>query len=587
MLLKFWKKIRIKKIRTRFLLAMVLLVTVSIPALGYASYEISAAIIENNHAASYLSSLETSNEVVENILENIVNSTRTFLYDQEFLQTAASLPGENDTPLERLNRDNLIRQDIERFTFYIGEISWACFYDRNGTQYSHGTRKNMLNVALGSTYDRVRLTDWFRQIEQAKGREVFFSYDVLDSANPDGLFTCGKVINRTDTYEPLGVLLVFIKKDIFKPAFPSRTGSLEDCYLIADMESGKVRNLVYGTNPGFDVAVEEGIVEPGYFSEQNGFLTTSFVNQKTGWQMIHAVRMEDLLRDTGQIKRYTVLVTAAMLALAIILFFLLSRSIEKPLSRLERVIGEVGRGRREFDERFDSDEIGVIGNHFLDMIAENYSLHEKMAQLRLKQKEAELSRLQAEINPHFLYNTLDSIYWMAAVKGVPEIGAMAVALSKVFRISLNSGGEETTVRREMEQVENYMVIQGMRFQNRLKYSIRADESVLDCTIIKIILQPFVENAVLHGLEPKPGGGNLVVRAIDQGDFVCFIVEDDGVGMELAGSPPAGYGIQNVLDRVELYYGGRGRVEFESHPGKGTRVTVRIPKQRAEKEGTSC
>lgn len=571
-----------KKIKNQFLAAMMFLILISVPALGIMSYRISASIIERNHTRSYQSSLQTSGRILEATLDSIVSASRTFLYDQEFLLAAQNTSFAHDPDGKRA-RDALLQEKMRYYTFYLNDILWAGFYDQNGTLYSGGSRVNSLGAMLNSSFGQVSKTDWYRQIIEAQGKEVFFSYDVLDPTNANEVFTCGKLVRVPGSLEELGVLITCVRTRIFRSAFPSAGTDAADataagCYMILDAGSSREQNLLYCNNPSFHEALAKKQVPPGLFDEESGFFTTRFQNGATGWQLVHTVRLDDLLRDTGTIKRYTAFTAVMTAAVAILLFLLLSNSINRPLHKLERVIEEVGDGKRVFDEQFSDDEIGTIGNKFLEMIGENYRLNESVAQLRLRQKEAQLKCLQAEINPHFLYNTLDSIYWMANLQKVPEIGQMAISLSKVFKISLNSGGETTTVRREIEQVENYLIIQSLRYKDKLEYHIEAEEDILECEIIKIILQPFVENAVLHGLEPKEGKGALRLRGKREGEDIFFTVEDDGVGMADTAQVHAGYGVQNVVERVGLYYGERGRITFQSRPGQGTRVTIRLPAQ---------
>ena len=212
----------------------------------------------------------------------------------------------------------------------------------------------------------------------------------------------------------------------------------------------------------------------------------------------------------------------------------------------------------------------------------------------MQKRKAELKALQAQINPHFLYNTLNAITWQAADQGVPEISILSNSLGKFFRISLSRGKEVITVGEELEHVENYLRIQGIRYKDKMQYELQAAEDSRDLFIIKLVMQPLVENSIYHGIKLKKDMGHIRVstkRCVrDDGiQTLCLIVEDDGEGIEeerlkeiqegLARgriSEASGYGIYNVNERIKLYYGDAYGLSIESEYKKGTRATIQIP-----------
>lgn len=240
------------------------------------------------------------------------------------------------------------------------------------------------------------------------------------------------------------------------------------------------------------------------------------------------------------------------------------------------------------------DEIGELGRGYNAMIMHIKDLIERVYKLHISEKEAELKALQAQINPHFLYNTLDTIFWKANKKQVPEISEMVYALSKIFRLSLNRGEDITTVAQEKELIHNYLVLQQIRFKEKLSYQINFDPRIMSLSIPKLILQPFVENAIIHGIEGQESGGRITINGRLENDRMVFKISDDGVGMpeekitqvlinrdHKQNIPSAtvvsgGYAIGNVLERLELYYHSDYDLQFDSRPGCGTTVTIKIP-----------
>jgi two-component system sensor histidine kinase YesM len=208
-------------------------------------------------------------------------------------------------------------------------------------------------------------------------------------------------------------------------------------------------------------------------------------------------------------------------------------------------------------------------------------------------KKAELKALQAQINPHFLYNTLDTIVWMAEAKQNKQVIEIVHSLSSFFRIALSKGMDWIPIRQEIEHVRSYLQIQKIRYRDILDYRIEVDEDILDGTILKLTLQPLAENALYHGIKNKRNGGTIVVRAKRAGaEHAILEVEDDGVGFtpyklgkirstlnesfDQSATGDGGFGLENVNKRVKLYYGEEFSLSIYSQYQTGTKVTIKIP-----------
>jgi two-component system sensor histidine kinase YesM len=209
-------------------------------------------------------------------------------------------------------------------------------------------------------------------------------------------------------------------------------------------------------------------------------------------------------------------------------------------------------------------------------------------------KKAELRTLQAQINPHFLYNTLDTIVWMAESNKSDQVIEIVRALSSFFRIALSRGKDWISLQQELEHVKSYLAIQKMRYRDILDYEFDVDDDLLDSTILKLTLQPLVENALYHGIKTKRGGGEIIV-SVQRGEpnSVVIVVRDDGVGFtpyklariretlsgessEITMKKEGGFGLENVNKRIKLYYGQQYGLSIQSHYRAGTQVTVTIP-----------
>jgi two-component system sensor histidine kinase YesM len=223
------------------------------------------------------------------------------------------------------------------------------------------------------------------------------------------------------------------------------------------------------------------------------------------------------------------------------------------------------------------------------MIGEIQKLIDMVYREQQSKREAELKTLQEQIKPHFLYNTLDTIQWMAQDHGADDIVRIVGALTNLFRIALSKGKEMIRVSDEVEHVRSYLIIQKARYEDKFDFSIDVDEEVLPFKVLKLTLQPLVENAIYHGIKERRGNGNIRVTASRRDGMLVMRVTDDGVGMSavkleyvraLLLTPPSsekdGYGISNVNERIQLSFGRKFGLRFESSPGSGTTVEILHP-----------
>jgi len=294
---------------------------------------------------------------------------------------------------------------------------------------------------------------------------------------------------------------------------------------------------------------------------------------------------------------YLVLLITAI-GFAIISAWAISRSIYRPIQRLHDVTTTITKNDLQaLVTRDNVDEITELGMSFNIMIGRIRELLDAKMKEQEDLKKAELRALQAQINPHFLYNTLDTIIWMAEAQKTDQVVEIVSALSSFFRLSLSKGKDWITIGEELERTRSYLTIQKMRYRDILDFRIEADADVLDNTILKLILQPLVENALYHGIKNKRGGGVIVVRARQKNENeVLLEVEDNGIGLsperlaqllaELNDESgemklESGFAMGNVNKRIRLYYGRPYGLSLRSEYNTGTCATLVIPAIRDE------
>ncbi|NBD27117.1 sensor histidine kinase [Paenibacillus glycinis] len=455
-------------------------------------------------------------------------------------------------------------------------------------------------------------SDTYRKIDAQQGKPYWFRSDdePLIQNNKYPKIAMGRMVRDLNDYHNIGLLIMFVNEKYIRNLYADNLQTNGGSIAIVDgggtviSHGGPDFYPVEGRSARF--VADSARHREGTLVEKVGgqsmLIAYSSLNE-VGWKIYYAVPMVSLTKELNAIKKFTFYIVAGCLVVLLPVMLLLSSLLTLPIKRLLRSMRRFQDGH--FDERVkiaNNDEIGQLAVGYNTMVASIKDLVNKMYVLQIREREAELSALQAQINPHFLYNTLDLIFWKAQASGDKEIATMIYSLSRFFRISLNRGEGMTVAAREKELIEHYLLLHQKRHKHKLSYDIRFEEDVLPCIIPKLILQPLVENALLHGLEKKKNGGHIVVTAARDGDELRFVVEDDGVGMDEEQlrallSPPAerpaaaampelpgGYAVHNVAERLKLIYGDRYSVAFSSTPGQGTRAEIIVPAEAPATKG---
>ena len=289
-----------------------------------------------------------------------------------------------------------------------------------------------------------------------------------------------------------------------------------------------------------------------------------------------------------------VLISLTIIALVTVILFstLYSHKVSKPLIRfsmeLENTdINSIKPYYSSTVEYVGHDEIGQLEHSYHQMIDRIHSLMEENIEKMNEARVLELESLQMQINPHFLYNTLDTISWLAKINNQAEIDSLVMSLAKFFRLTLHSGDKIIKVKEELEITQHYLEIQKMRFPNRFNYSFETDDTIADNNTLKLILQPVVENSVKYAFDPQKGDIQLIIRSRKENNSLIYEVIDNGVGFvvnddifkkkkEFSKTKSTGFGLYNVQERIHLEYGEKYGMKIESEVGKGTKTTIVLP-----------
>lgn len=407
----------------------------------------------------------------------------------------------------------------------------------------------------------------------------------------DDVFSLAKAVQDPETGEVLGVILLDIRHDIIQSSINGVTIGEKGFVFVMDQEDNivytPVNGIVYRVNPKWVKAMEPMSVQ----IQGGSYQIRSELSPYTGWRTVGVFSMDEVMSSVNTIVYILFTCVIISLVLVVIVSFKFSRTLTNPIFKLKRLMKQAESG--DLTVRFNfqhNDEIGELGQSFNHMIARIDQLIQMVYVEQENKRTAEMKSLQEQIKPHFLYNTLDTISWMARDYDAEDIVRLVDALTNMFRIGLSHGKDIITVKEEITHVSNYLYIQKIRYKDKLNYVIHVDESLYAIEVPKLILQPLVENAIYHGVKAKRGGGTITITGVPEGENLVFTVQDNGAGMpqekveELNRrmsersvlDEQKSFGLFYIRERIQLCYGTGYGVHVESALGEGTRVTITLP-----------
>ncbi len=312
----------------------------------------------------------------------------------------------------------------------------------------------------------------------------------------------------------------------------------------------------------------------------------------TGWKLLSVTPEKGLPLNNLKMRLFAVFVVAAFLLALVLINTVISSRITIPIQELEKSVNAIEAGDLDTNVyKGGPYEICHLSRSIEDMARRIKTLMEDIVAEQESKRKSEFDTLQSQINPHFLYNTLDIIVWMIENEQKQEAVKVVTALARFFRISLSKGKSVITVRDELEHVRNYLMIQQMRFKSKFIYTIDADAQVMDLACLKLMLQPLVENAIYHGMEFMDGDGEICVQVYQKGEELWFEIRDNGLGMtkqqvetllgeqtHVSSRRGSGIGVKNVNERIRLYFGEMYGLSIQSEPDEGTTILIRLPAQ---------
>lgn len=480
-----------------------------------------------------------------------------------------------------------------------GYIKTLSIYPENGVM---PYLRCMDASSYSSDLEEVRSTGVYQQTKKllGKGLWVFAPHgngEIYQGSRLDKLVLCRAIYNTSKT-QMLGYSTIGISLETIENLCENALQEDNEGILIYEKNGGKL--LMCGSMEE-DVCeyIEQTMRQPDNEEKVSYKKWEVYSGRITDdqWFFFKVVARKGFFDILSEILYILILLIIGISLGILPLMLLTSNVISKPLDQVCVAMGKFRKG--DFEQQVEittNDEIGEVASCFNQMVKDIRELINKNYVMVLRERESELAVLQAQINPHFLYNALDSIYWQAEGEGDEKTAESVYELAQLFRLVLGQGKSMVTVEMELQLLERYLEIQKLRFHEQMNYHFDMDPSVANRKIPKLILQPFVENAVVHGMNDVVQDFQICVSVRSEGSYIVCLIRDNGIGMDevslrriweedsdkvYSGQRIGRYAIRNVRERLMLRYGENFELKIESHIGMGTLVTVRLPSEQEE------
>ncbi|SFJ42539.1 Histidine kinase-, DNA gyrase B-, and HSP90-like ATPase [Paenibacillus sp. UNC496MF] len=568
-----------------YVVSMLVIITV----MGYLSYDKSADIIESKVGGMALQNVQQMSKRIDAILKGYAERSMLVLGSRDVQRQLARRFG---SELDRIETNNANAAFLANLINARNDIVNIYLLGERGVSFRYSPRDSLpVYNPYASDFSN---TSWYQRIREADGGLVYFGIgqSMIREEDATPVFSFGRAERDVDNGEIVGVLLYEMDAKEITSLLSEIDYDGSGINILIDKDGG-----IVGDKDGILNAIQFDM--PANRSHQGMFSRTVSGEKKlfvydrldaADWTLVGMMRGTDLDKEARNIRWYMVTLGVFCLSIGILLAVLIASSVHRPLHRMIRAMRKAKNG--DFDARIEGkreDEFGYLFLHFNDMVARIKALINELYVQKLLEQELQLKMLGSQINAHFLYNTLDSVHWIARIHKVDDISTMVFGLSKYLRLSLSEGMDEVHIGQIVQLIDSYILIQKIRYRDKFSLHLHADESLADYRVLKSIFQPLVENAIYHGLEKKPGKGRLDVSFLREDGCLKFKVVDDGQGMtpeklaelrrllrgdaDIQGSH---FALRNINAQIRIAYGAQYGIEIDSSYGQGTSVVLTIP-----------
>ena len=545
---------------------------------------------------THTSSFENSSQYTQTIIQQMNQNIDSYI---DYMENIAYLISSNEDVQDYLFSDEIDSEGRYRILKQFETILDSRSDIRNVGIISKSGRMLINNGSKSVNHDlNINTQEWYTQaLNSPEGSTLTSSHvqHIISGERPWVITLSRGIRDRSGSGEKEGVFFIDLNYSAISGLCDQSTVGTKGYAFILDAKGNivyhpqqqQLYNELQTENISLIMDTDEDTVLTG--TGNNGKLYSISRSDKTGWTVVDCTNVRELLSKSRQAQSIYVLTAVVLVIVALLFSRFMARSITLPIQKLRDSMKKVQEGDFSVsDVVVDSrNEIGSLTKSFDVMTHRIQELMEQNVHEQEQKRKSELKALQSQINPHFLYNTLDSIIWMAEGKKNEEVVLMTASLARLLRQSISNEDEVVPIANEVEYARGYLTIQKMRYKDKLEFQIDVDPSILHIPLIKLVLQPIIENAIYHGLKYKESKGLLIIKGFPKDGNAVLQVIDDGVGMDeetlahiydrhKVNYHSNGVGVYNVQKRLKLYYGEDYGIAYESTPGKGTTATITIP-----------
>ena len=579
MFFKF-KRFRDFSIRTKLIIGFLAILLPLVLILSIVFYSYSAKIVLKQ-------SLEQTREIVEQFSISLDNYMGLMRNKMEILADSPTIQEELNTHQDK--------EDIKNDSFYsrnkrIRRIMLQIYSSVTMNDVEiYGINETNHYLSLWSKKYEIPDKDiLFENANLSKGRSV-----LVNNINDADTIQMIKMVKDLQTYKPIGYIRFGLKRNYIEKMAKNINFGSDGSVVIFDENLNKLSGIAHDSVLSKLLKEKPSIGNFSYSEGKNEYTAVHIHSDSTGWTTVGVIPLRYINKDLAGIQYLTVIIIVLTIIIGVTVSVIIAQSLILPLENTVNALEKFSRG--DFAVRLKEnrcDEIGKLNRIFNKAIKEINELMQKVTQSEILNKEMEFKTLQSQMNPHFLYNTLDTINWLAFKEKQTEICNLVAAISSLIRASISNKKSIITIEQELDYVKNYIYIQHIRYKDRFDIIYDIDESLLKQAVPKLIIQPIVENAIIHGIENSKNKNLLYISVKRENECIIIIVKDTGIGMtdekvsELLKEPlnaegdeqkaHTNLGLYAVHKRIQLMYGDLYGLTVQSQAGEGTTVTLHIP-----------
>lgn len=547
---------------------------IPIAIIGTVLYRKSLEIVEQKQEAASENALDSIADSIQVTTDYVGNLSLYIIQNSDVKET---LLAESMTGSELLRRQNEVAKSL---MFYTGQNQFV------NSIYIEG--ENGLVLHAGDVRDVKREEELAGRAKKLMGKSFWTGTSAKNDDSPVVYLTLTRSIRDTENLQnTLGTLWINVPLSKMKEQFSNYIETYPGYIALVDddgnvlLSAGKSETVISDLEK-----LKESRITTISDKKSNTLVYGNKLSD-TGWTIVSGLERSKLLEENRTIRDLLIYGIVASMLLCLLTSVLFSRAILHPLRLLTGKIREVKEDNYDVQLQFESnDEIGILSTQFNAMTRRMNELVNEVLTGKVLQTEAELKALQAQINPHFLYNNLDTAYWMSRLEHADKTGRVVLAIADLYRLTMNSGQKFISVETEIRYVENYIVIQELRTADQIQFHIEADEELFQWATMRFVIQPLVENSVEHGILPSGREGDIWIRGFKDEENLYFEVEDNGDSidiseieellMDVKSEEKRGMAIRNIDQRIKLQFGKNYGLFFRAGTENGTVVRIVQP-----------